>query len=190
MKVLIQNFNLSNFKFQIGKQEIKHMSIDQLKDFLTKIPYDTSGNTISIRIVTYQLIIKKLDKETIRYEWNNFYTYRYTKNKKCKIINLDEIFYNSKKCNINKLIDAIIIVLFSSVWILLGLFNLQSIQNFLFIEAGINVINLFFLWLLVFTSVGFLNYFIKNIFIIFIKFIKFFRIIIFIWNIRNTIIFF
>lgn len=166
MKILIQNFDLNDFKFKIGNQEIKYMSINQLKEFLLKIPHDTSNKTIPIRIITYLLIIEKLDKENIRYEWNYFYTYRFTKrNKEYLISDLDKLLNNSKENSRKNIIDILIISVYSFVWCLLGIFNIRSIQNFLFLEETSNVINLFFLWLLAITSIGLLNYFIKNLFI-------------------------
>ena len=166
MRVLLQNFNRKNNKFEIGRQEIFYTSMKGLKDFLLKIPYDTSNSTIPIKIIIDNLIIEKLDLQHIRYEWNSFFTYRFIKRKKIvKIRELDQLLYTSKKGDYSKIIDIVLIALYFIVWILITIFNLASVQNFIILADTNKVVNIFFLWLIILSLVGFLNYFIKNILI-------------------------
>ncbi len=166
MKVLLQNFNRKNNKFEIGKQEIFYTSMKGLKDFLFKIPYDTSNSTIPIKIIIDNLIIEKLDIQHVRYEWNSFYIYRLIKRKKiAKIGELDQLLTTSKKGFYSKIIDLAVIMLSFVVWFLITIFNLASVQNFIIPGDPNKIVNIFFLWLIILTLVGFLNYFIKNILI-------------------------
>ncbi len=166
MKVLLQNFNRKSNKFEIGRQEVIYTSMEGLKNFMSKIPYDTSNTTIPIKIITEDLIFEKLDHQIIKYEWNFFYTYRFVrKRKNVNIQELDQLINCSKKRNCSKFIDFLIIILYFFVWFLILSFNIPSLQNFLFTEdININV-NIFFLWLMILTGVGFLNYIIKNVII-------------------------
>ena len=163
MKVLLQNFNRKSNKFEIGRQEMFHSSIEGLKNFISKIPYDTSNKTIPIKIITEDLIFEKLDHQNIKYDWNFYYTYRFTRKK--KIVNLrelDQLIEGSKKGYYSGFIDTVIIFLYFIAWVSLLSFNTPSLQNFLFIENINQNVNIFFIWLLILTWIGFLNYTIKN----------------------------
>ena len=164
MKVLLQNFNRKNNKFEIGKQEIFYTSLRGLKDFLFKIPYDTSNSIIPIKIIIDNLIFEKLDLQHVRYEWNSFYTYRYIKRKKIiKIQELDQLLYSSKKGFYSRIIDIVVIILYFIVWSFITMFNLTSVRNFILPGDTNKIVNIFFFWLIILTLVGFLNYVIKNI---------------------------
>ncbi|MBA7688867.1 hypothetical protein ES703_97356 [subsurface metagenome] len=163
MKVLLKNFNRKSNKYEIGRQEIFHISMEGLKNLISLIPYDTSNTTIPVKIITKDLIFEKLDRQILRYEWNFFYTYRFIRRKKLiKIQELNQLIYGSKKKFFSILIDLVLIILYFYLWVFLCSFNTQSLYHFMFNENTNKSVNLFFLWLIILTWIGILNYVIKN----------------------------
>lgn len=74
IKILVENFNIKESKYEFGKQNLTEVTISSLKKILKEFPF---GNNVLIppRIITDKLIIEKHNSDTYFFRNNNKSSY-------------------------------------------------------------------------------------------------------------------
>ncbi len=70
IKVLVENFNIKELKYEFGKQVITELTLPSLKELLEELPFDETV-LIPPRIITDKLIIRRKSYNSYFYLYND-----------------------------------------------------------------------------------------------------------------------
>ncbi|MFX1567985.1 MAG: hypothetical protein ACFFCV_06430 [Promethearchaeota archaeon] len=161
VKILVENFNIKDLKYEFSGQDISEVTLPSLKNILKEISYDQDV-LFPPRIITNKLIITKHNQESYRVKDNKKISYfrDFDINKKDErkgsIYTLDGLIHiiNNSKRPIWKKIFAIVLNFISKAWFTITWYNIIAFFILLVLEVytpDVNiVVPIFLFWLLIF----------------------------------------
>ncbi len=162
-KILVENFNITSNKYELGLQQICESSIEGLENLLKLIPSIKDEVTIiPVRIITKDFIFIRFDEADYIYEHNYIYSYfeapnaPLIKRNRFKIDEFKSILKKPKKRRISIIFNSI----FQKIWLIYPIINVIAFISIIFDEFGNSVKNLiiisFMLWLIIFCCYSFI----------------------------------
>jgi len=158
-KILVENFNIKELKYEFGKQDIIKINKTKLKEIIGKLPFE---DLIPARIITEKLIFFRLDENLFSYEYNEGFSllrrsrnisFKIREDKTFKLNEFEKIINKAEKPQYKKIYRALSRIL-ERTWFLFPFFNILSFFNLMNRElnkSNVNIVIIIFLvWLNIF----------------------------------------
>ncbi len=165
-KVLVENFDIRELKYEFGKQVITKLTLTSLKELLEKLPFDETV-LIPPRIITDKLIIRRKSYNSYFYLYNDNssffrnkkrHIYEKIEDQTFELTEFDDFFKIKKKSFLKKL-TTVLESLLDRFWLLYFITNMYFFIELLIQELNnqnANIVFLIFLiWIIIFCIYSF-----------------------------------
>ncbi len=166
IKVLIENFNIKESKYEFGKQVITKLTLPLLKELLKELPFDEIV-LIPPRVITDKLIIRRKSYNSYFYLYNensSFFRnkkrhlYEKIEDQTFELTEFDD-FFKIKKISYLKKLTMVLESMLDRFWLLYFITNIYFFIELLIQELNnqdANIIFLIFLiWIIIFCFYSF-----------------------------------
>ena len=158
--ILVENYNISESKYEFGKQVLTAVKIPLLKKILKELPFGKDA-LIPPRIITYKIIISKREDDLYYFNFNFTSSYflsnrdnRYSNKKshEFKLEELEDLLKPPEKSKYKK-IFAVFQAVVGRVWFLNVILNIIFFISFLIQELDKRDANIIFITFLIWLNI-------------------------------------
>jgi len=160
ISALIENFNTEELKYELGRQEIKDLSIPELRNLLDSLPIHEDGVLLT-RIITKKYIFMRINEDLFACNPNQslsfFKEYKKEshKSREFRHEDLENILYSTKpKKSLIRRVREILHFIYNKSWFIFPILSIIIFISLIIQEINKPSINLvfitFLLWIIIF----------------------------------------